>query len=431
MANTPPSATTRFVKSITGSGLKARLAALTGAVLLALVAIGFARCGEWAQDLFAHIDHAHPLLALLLPPVLFMGVVSVTRHSAPMARGSGIPQVMAAAQHPASPTAGRSLSLGTAAVKFGGTVAILLAGGSAGREGPSVQIGAAIMRAVHRRLGVPVTSGIVIAGGAAGVAAAFNTPLAGIAFAIEELAAAFEQRVAMTVMAAVMLAGLVSLSLDGDYIYFGAMTAAITSGPAILVAGIVAGLAGGLLGGGFAQLLIAFAWSQGRWIAALRARPMRFAGLCGVIVAATGYLSDGQSWGTGYATTRALLSGQSAPLSFGPAKLIATVATALSGAPGGIFAPSLSVGAGVGQWLSLGMAHVFPGVAPSAIVLVGIAGYFTGVTRAPLTAVIIVMEMTADRGMILPLMATALVADAVSTMVCRRKLYHALSLQFH
>jgi len=414
--------------------VRARLAALTGAVLLAVVAIGFARCGDWVQALFARINGAHPVLSLAMAPLVFMGVVWVTRRAAPLARGSGIPQVMAAAEHPTSAAAGQSLGLGTAAVKFGGTLAVLVAGGSAGREGPSVQIGAAIMRAVHRWFRVPLTSGIVIAGGAAGVAAAFNTPLAGIAFAIEELAAAFEQRVAMTVMAAVMLAGLVSLSLDGDYIYFGAMTATITGSRMLVTmigAGVVAGIAGGLLGGLFSRTLIAFAWSQDGWIAQMRKRPIVLAGLCGVIVAATGYLSDGQSWGTGYGTTRALLTGGAAPLSFGPTKLIATIATALSGAPGGIFAPSLSVGAGVGQWLSVALTWVFPGVAPGAIVLVGVAGYFTGVTRAPLTAVIIVMEMTADRGMILPLMAAALVADAVSTLVCKRKLYHALSLQFH
>jgi H+/Cl- antiporter ClcA len=420
----------RRAAAMFGSSLKARLAALTGAVLLAVVAIGFARCGDWAQTLFRQFDAGHPLIALILPPVLFMTTVWVTRRVAPLARGSGIPQVMAAAEHPHSAPTARALSLGTAVVKFFGTVVVLLAGGSAGREGPSVQIGAAIMRAVHRRMRVPVTSGIIIAGGAAGVAAAFNTPLAGIAFAIEELAAAFEQRVAMTVMAAVMVAGLTSLGLDGDYIYFGAMTAQI-NGPAMLLAGIVAGLAGGLLGGGFARILIAFAWSRARWFVLARSHPVRFAGLCGVIVAATGYCSGGLSWGTGYTTTRALLTGQSASLAFGPAKLVATIATALSGAPGGIFAPSLSVGAGLGQILAVMLTPVFGAIPPGGIVLVGIAGYFTGVTRAPLTGVIIVMEMTADRGMILPLMATALVADAVSAMVCKRKLYHALSLQFH
>lgn len=102
------------------------------------------------------------------------------------------------------------------------------------------------------------------------------------------------------------------------------------------------------------------------------------------------------------------------------------LATALSGAPGGIFAPSLSVGAGLGQ----GIALLFPHGSAGAIVLLGMIGYFTGVVRAPLTAVIIMMEMTADHTMILPLFATALIADQVSAAICQQKLYHALSRQF-
>lgn len=409
--------------------LRARLAALLGAVLLAVVAVGFARCGEWAQARFAGLAGAHPVAVLALPPLLFMLVVALTRRTAPTARGSGIPQVMAAARNPQARVAVQSLSLPTAAIKFAGTVLVLLGGGSAGREGPSVQIGAAVMRAVHRALGVRLTAGVVIAGGAAGVAAAFNTPLAGIAFAIEELAAAFEQKVAMTVMAAVMVAGLASLELSGDYVYFGVMNSA-GSAPLMVLAGVLAGVCGGLAGGGFARLLITFAWAQHRALAPVRAHPVLFAGLCGLIVAATGAASGGLSWGTGYATTRDLLAGHAAPLAFGPAKALATIATALSGAPGGIFAPTLSVGAGLGQWLSVALNAAGAPAPLGAVVLLGIAGYFAGVTRAPLTAVIIVMEMTADRGMILPLMATALTADRISAQVCRRKLYHALSLQF-
>jgi H+/Cl- antiporter ClcA len=158
----------------------------------------------------------------------------------------------------------------------------------------------------------------------------------------------------------------------------------------------------------------------------VRAHPLLFAGGCGLIVAIGGVATAGLTWGTGYETTQGLLAGERAPLIFGPAKFISTLATALSGAPGGIFAPSLSVGAGLGSLLS----HLVP-IAPSgAVVLLGMAGYVTGVVRAPLTASIIMMEMTAERSMILPLFATALIADWVSSLVCQPKLYHALSKQF-
>ena len=404
---------------------RTRFAAIAGAVLLSLVAIGFARCGEWAQWQFLRLYTAHHWAPALVTPVLFAATALVTRRWFPAARGSGIPQVMAAGHYPARGSAGPLVSLSTAAAKFAGTLVMLLAGGSVGREGPTVQISAAIVAAVHRWLRVPISSGVIIAGGAAGVAAAFNTPLAGVAFAIEELASAFEQRVAVYVMAMVMISGLVSLGLDGDYVYFGVVTQSLPLRSMLLVAP-VAGVLGGITGGLFSRTLIAQAWSYWPLFGRFRAHPVLLALGCGVVVAVIGIATDGQSWGTGYDTTRALLSGQPAPATFGVAKFIATLATAMSGAPGGIFAPSLSVGAGLGQMIAM----LFPGDAAGAIVLLGMIGYFTGVVRAPLTAVIIMMEMTDNRTMILPLFATALIADWVSGLVCRQKLYHALSRQF-
>lgn len=402
-----------------------RLAAVVGAVALGLMAIVFARMGEVAQALFNHLVLISPFPPFAVTPLVFAGVAYITRRSFPAASGSGIPQVMAAGHNPERHKSDDLISLKTAWAKLAGTIAMLLAGGSVGREGPTVQISAALMVAVHRWLRVPVTSGVIIAGGAAGVAAAFNTPLAGVAFAIEELAAAFEQKVAVLVMLAVMISGLVSLGLAGDYVYFGALDSGLPLRTMIIVAPI-AGIFGGLLGGAFSRSLIAMTRPRHPWLMLIKSRPVLLAGICGLVVAVTGWTSNGLSWGTGYETTRQLLIGHSASMTFGPAKFASTLATALSGAPGGIFAPSLSVGAGMGQLIS----SLFPQSSAGAIVLLGMVGYFTGVVRAPMTSVIIMMEMTADRTMILPLFATALIADAVSSNICKDKLYHALSRQY-
>lgn len=404
---------------------KRRIAALAGAVLLGLVAIAFAWCGEMAQSLFTRLTINFPKAPFVLTPLMFAGVVWMTRRWWPAARGSGIPQVMVASHNAEKQANGDLLSLRTALAKFGCTLAMLLAGGSVGREGPTVQISAALMIAVHRWLRVPISAGVIIAGGAAGVTAAFNTPLAGVAFAIEELASAFEQKVAVLVMAAVMISGLVSLGLTGDYVYFGAMNGALPLGT-MLIAAPISGILGGLVGASFSRCLITIGQSRHAWFCHIRSRPIILAAVCGLIVATIGWLSDGQSWGTGYDATRHLLIGQSESVFFGPAKFVTTLATALSGAPGGIFAPSLSVGAGLGQLIAI----AFPNTPAGAIVLLGMVGYFTGVVRAPMTSVIIMMEMTADRTMILPLFATALIADAVSAALCRDKLYHALSRPF-
>lgn len=408
------------------AALLRRFAAVAGAVLLGLAAIVFAKAGEMAQGAFNQLWSAAPWVAAGLTPLVFVSVVGLTRRWFPEARGSGIPQVMAAGHNPEVGAGGPLLSLRTAAAKFVGTILMLLGGGAVGREGPTVQISAAIMVAVHRWLRVPVNAGVIIAGGAAGVAAAFNTPLAGVAFAIEELAAAFEQKVAVLVMAAVMISGLVSLGIAGDYVYFGAMTRQLDLSEIVWLSPVI-GVLGGALGGLFARVLIALGRVRHGPLAMARKRPLAFAFACGLVVALTGVVSGGASWGTGYESTRALLSGESGiPLAFGPAKFVSTLATAASGAPGGIFAPSLSVGAGLGQLVGF----VVKGGPSGALVLLGVAAYFTGVVRAPLTAVIIVMEMTADWAMILPLFGAALIADWVSSMICPDKLYHALSAGF-
>jgi H+/Cl- antiporter ClcA len=405
--------------------LRRRVATGGGAVLLGLTALAFARAGDAAQMLFTRLATAFPYAPLIVTPCLFAAVVYLTSRWAPEARGSGIPQVIAAARDPQREGLGPLVSMRTAITKVVMTLAMLLAGGSVGREGPTVQLSAAIMVAVSRVLRVPIGAGVLIAGGAAGVAAAFNTPLAGVAFAIEELASAYEQKVAVLVMAAVMIAGLVSLGVAGDYVYFGTMGQTLNVRTVLLVTPVAA-IAGGLSGGLFSRIVLEFSAAARPAIGRLKARPVSFAAGCGLVVAIVGVLSSGATWGTGYSATRQLVEGHGQPLWFGAAKFVAALATTLSGAPGGVFAPSLAVGAGVGNLLT----GLFPGDPPGAIVVLGMIAYFVGVVRAPLTAVIIISETTASRGLIIPLFATALIADGISALICPERLYHGLAKPF-
>ncbi|WEK46684.1 MAG: chloride channel protein [Candidatus Andeanibacterium colombiense] len=402
-----------------------RLATLIGALGIGVVALLFARAGDLAQTSFGQLYAAYPYACLILTPAVFGLVAWLTGKIALEARGSGIPQVIAAARNPAGDAEQALVSLRAGVAKLLLTVAALFGGAPVGREGPTVQLGAAIMVAAHRWLRVPVSAGVLIAGGAAGVAAAFNTPLAGIAFAIEELAVAYEQRVAVMAMGAVMIAGLTSQGIAGDYIYFGQVTASLPLG-SMLIAAPLAGIAGGALGGLFSRLFIALRGPGGRWTALLRRHPVIAALICGIVVAGIGFASKGQTWGTGYEPTRAMLAGEGGAAWFGPAKFVAALATAASAIPGGIFAPSLSIGAGFGGLL----APLFQPEQAGAIVLLGMAGYFTGVVRAPLTAIIILAETTNSSAMILPLFATALIADWAGGIVCKERLYHHLAKGF-
>jgi H+/Cl- antiporter ClcA len=402
-----------------------RVATALGAILLALFALAFARSADEAQLIFRRVIGAWPELPLILTPLIFAGVAFATGRWASAARGSGIPQIIAAAERPASGGATRLANLEIAISKLLLTLLMLLGGASVGREGPTVQVSAAVMVWVHRILRVPITAGVLIAGGAAGVAAAFNTPLAGVAFAIEELAAAYEQRVALLVMAAVMISGLTMIGIAGDYVYFGVLQSSISLRQTLVLAPTV-GIVGGIAGGVFSRVVLHFSNTKSGWAWRLKRRPVLFAAACGLVVAVVGILSGGTSWGTGYAPAKVLIEGGHLSPWFGPAKFAASIFTTLSGTPGGIFSPSLAVGAGLGN----AMATLFPGSPASAVALLGMAAYFVGVVRAPLTAVIILMETTASRSMILPLFATALIADATSALISRERIYHGLSKAF-
>jgi H+/Cl- antiporter ClcA len=391
-----------------------------GAISIGLAALLFARLADGANGIFAGLVHAHWWSPLILTPFGFAAIAWATRRFAPEAAGSGIPQVIAAVQNP-NRARHMLMSLKAGFIKGLFTIVALLCGASVGREGPTVQISAAILVWYHRIFRVPMRASMFIAGGAAGVAAAFNTPLAGVTFAIEELADAYEQRVALLVMTTILFAGMVSLGLSGDYVYFGAVGETMKVSGVIRVAP-VAGVLGGLTGGLFARALLGMGAARDRWLPMLKDHPVLWALGCGVMVALLG-IATGLTWGTGYSAARAIIDGTNAPYWFGPAKFATTLATAASGLPGGIFAPSLATGAGLGALLR----PMFPGDPGGAVVLLGMAAYFTGVVRAPLTAVVIIVEATASRGLIMPLFLAALIAHAVSALVCKERLYHGLS----
>jgi H+/Cl- antiporter ClcA len=400
-----------------------RAAFLGGAILIGLFALLFADLADKVSTVFLGIAARWWWAPLLVTPAGFVAAVWFTRRFAPMATGSGIPQVIAATRDPERGM-NQLVAMRTVVVKFLATILALAVGASVGREGPTVQIAASIMGHAHRLIAAPLRASVYIAGGAAGVAAAFNTPLAGVSFAIEELAAAYEQRMTLLVMGAVLIAGMVSLGLAGDYVYFGVVHETMRVMQA-LVAAPVAGVLGGFVGALFSRIVLATNASRLRPIAWLRDRPLIFAGACGTVVAIVG-VGSGLTWGTGYSAAHAVIAGKDIPIWFGATKFVSTLASTLSGIPGGIFSPSLSVGAGIGEVLR----YFLPDYPPGAVVLLGMVAYFTGVVRAPLTAVIIISETTASRGLMMPLLAAALVADFTAQLIGGEKLYHGLSLRF-
>jgi len=407
-----------------------RFALWGGALAVGLAATLFALAADRANELFSHGIEVSPWVAFIVCPGGLMLVSWLTRKWFPGTQGSGIPQALAALEARRNQgLRSKVLSMRIATGKMLLTLLGLCSGASIGREGPTVHVGASIMFALGRKVRFPphyLERALILGGGAAGVAAAFNTPIAGVVFAIEELSRSFEEKTNGIVLISVILAGVTAQAVLGNYNYFGTSNAVMGGWQdwQDWLAIPLCGVAGGLMGGLFSQILI----TGSERITPVRTRyPMWVAAGCGLAIAAAGFASGNLSYGTGYGEAKEIIaSGQAITVGYPFYKFFTTVASYLSGIPGGIFAPSLAAGAGVGA----DIAQLMPGMSPDVLIMLGMVAYFSGVVQTPLTGFIIVMEMTDDHSLLLPLMATSFLAFAVSRLVCQKPIYQALARAF-
>jgi len=378
---------------------RAHLTFIVGGIVVGLVATFMAITSEWANHLFISVTEISPYLPFIISPLGLVLVVWLTRKYFPGSEGSGIPQVMVALELGHEKERKVLLTMKIAFGKVLLCILGLLSGASIGREGPTVHVGASIMFALERFVRFrmyDMERVLILTGGSAGVAAAFNTPLAGIVFGIEELSRSFEVRTRGLLLSGVMVAAITAIAIQGDYTYFGSTSALIKLQDAIIPV-IVCGIIGGVFGGIFSLLLI----KGSRLVAPYRNdRPFLVAVLCGLGIAIIGFYSG-----------------------YGYLKLIATVISYLSGIPGGIFAPSLATGAGIGAHI----ADWLTGYPAGALILFAMVAYFSGVVQAPITAFVIVMEMTEQHELIVPMMASALLAAGVSKSICTTPIYSSLA----
>ncbi len=407
---------------------KPRLVFWFGALAIGLISAGFAWLANGADDLF-NLVTAGPgprrFIPLVLTPGGFVLCAWLAWRYFPGSEGSGIPQAIAARHLRDDAERSRFLSLRMVVGKIGLTIVGLLSGASIGREGPTVQLGASIMLQAARFGGMAHARGLILAGSAAGIAAAFNAPLAGIVFAIEEMSRTYQARTNGVVLSAVIIAGLSSLGILGSYTYFG-VTHATAIFPRDLPLAVVCGVVGGALGAAFSSLTLRITRRIRRW------RPDRpqmrllvVAAVAGLAVALSGVATGGLTFGTGYEEARHAVEGEALPASFFAAKFVASLASTVSGIPGGLFAPALSVGAGLGSTIGLIMGSDI-GLAA----ILGMAGYFSGVVQAPMTAFVIILEMTGNHDNVIPLMASAVLGYGTARLLTPQPLYHALSRLF-
>ena len=410
-----------------------RFSYLFAAVCVGIVSVFYARFISCLQGWYFSFYHSHPYWISGATPFLFIIGTGWVVKFAPEAKGSGIPQVLSAieiSKRSDSLEYQGLVSIKTAIVKVISSGVGILGGASLGREGPTVQIsvslfsliGSTVQNRLKRFVPQMDTESYLIAGGAAGIAAAFNTPLAGITFALEEVAhGASFSKFKEWVILSVVIAGVTAQALAGNFLYFGhpllltpdlPVPLWVILVPEALVIGFISGVSGGV----FARLISHPAFSHLLpsvwWIRS---------GICGVLCAALIFVSHGTAAGSGYEVTRQLMDAENGSLDllYPVLKFFVTVFSYLSGMAGGIFSPALSIGSGIG--FSTGSLLHF--VSLKSCALFGMVGFFSGVVHAPLTAVIIVMEMTDEHLLILPFLAAAYLAQIVSKRVMPTPLY--------
>lgn len=403
-------------------------------ILTGLVAVGYERIFSWAEQLSFTWLSTQPLLAFIITPMAFLVAWYLVVRLAPAARGSGIPQVMAGIELSTPVTHGRTaylLSVRVAVVKLLSSVVLLAGGGVIGREGPTIQISAAIFRAINRLqpAGWPQLSRQIalVTGGAAGLAAAFNTPLGGIVFVVEELTQTHITRFRTAVFTAVIIAGMTAQAILGPYLYLGFPKVTVSTGwflGIVVFTAMFCGFAGAL----FAKALLWInnyrrrfrtLWQQVGWVAG-----------CGLVLAAFAYFVGADAIGTGKPIINRLLFQNShlTPWYLFPVRFAGMALSYSSGAAGGIFATSLSAGAIIGNGLAR-LARVTPSDT-NLVILVSMVSFLTGVVRSPFTAAILVLEMTDRHSAIFQLLLGGLMAQGAASLIDPVSFYEHLKENF-
>lgn len=395
-----------------------------------LVAALFRLTLEWAnslRDALLNWAHLYPALGWIFPLLFSVSGATLSvwlvRRLAPETSGSGIPHLEAVLHRFRVLAWSRVLP-----VKFVAGVLALGSGLALGREGPTVQMGGATGDAIALALkSRPRERRTLIAAGAgAGLAAAFNAPLSGLTFVLEEVQRDFHPIVFAAAFVAAVIADIVARFISGPDPVF-AIPAYPLQPMSTLPVFVVLGIAAGILGVAFNRGLL----TALNGVARLNSRSaIVFAALIGALTGIVGWFSP-SAIGSGHGLAETVLAGQVAlaliPFLF-LLRLGLTLGSYATGAAGGIFAPLLVLGALLGLAIGQAAQQVAPELAPQPAVfaVVGMAAYFTAIVRAPLTGIVLIVEMTGNYEQMLPLLVSCFCAYAVAEMLRELPIYESL-----
>ena len=401
------------------------------AVATALVAVGFTKLFVWTGERNRELITAHPSWIFITAPITFLFSWWLVRRWSPMAGGSGVPQLIAASEvaddEEKNDGSWRFLNVRIILVRIATTMSLAAGGAAIGREGPILQIAGSVYRVVHKLLPPfwPKVSRriMMVTGGAAGLSAAFNTPLGGIVFAMEELTRSHIGKFRTAVLSSVIISGMTAQWLLGPYLLLG-YPKLERVGPSfmytLLAISVVAGAAGVL--SGKAVLLL----DKIRLAFRGKVPQAFFVLLCAFAFAWTVHAFGPMALGSGESLMDQYLFGATPvpTVQDVAGRLIGSIVSTGSGAGGMLFGPALSSGAAIGglfgHWFGVDRGQL------NILVLGGMCAFLTGITRSPFTSAIIILEMTDRHSAILQLMYAAMIASIIAHGIDTKPFYQRM-----
>lgn len=365
---------------------------------------------SWCMRIFNFIG----LGMLIYVPLLFVIISYVLKNYFPYAGGSGLPQGYALDVYEKDKLF-YTYSIKTMIGKVILTFMSILGGASLGREGPTIQICASIFSSM-KNISAKRKKFLIRIGSGVGVATAFNAPLGGIVFAIEEYIKHSNTKMNEILIVGIAVAGYFAILITGDYSYMGqADVTQLFYNWHVVTVSVLAGVVCGLSGALFTWLIVYVSVDKGTTLSRFRKNHYLLCALIfGLLVSVLGVLTKGGSFGNGSETTAGFFNNNTeAPLLYGVSKLLGAMFSVAGGAPGGYFSTALSIGAGI-----MGSIHkLMPLVPLQQFYLLGMVGFLAAITNAPITAVVMVISIVADtQHFALPLVFTSVLASYISSL---------------
>lgn len=401
---------------------------IVGSVLVGLISVLY-------EELFKHVEgwsinlfNYSPYYFFILSPLCFFLTQYIVTKYSKYASGSGIPQLLAAIEISETSFGNKVMHklLGIKIILFKilSSLILLFGGGSIGREGPTLHISGSIFKIISDFM--PKTRAkitqqtLLITGGASGLAAAFNTPLGGIVYVVEELTKAHINKLRTPIFSAVIIAGFTAQFFTGSYLFLGFPK--IKSLPLNLIPmAILVSVLGGLMAGVFCKVVLAIiAYKK-----TIKNKNLFAIGL-GLAFATLLFFTDSYSIGSGKPLINKILFDKTEALSYYsfPARFFGSILSFVTGGAGGIFATSLASGAALGQFVL--SFFEFAEVHQNLLILMTMIAFLTGVTRTPFTSAVLVLEMTDRHSAIFYFLMAGIIAQYLSEYIQKKPIYEVI-----